>query len=101
MRIFCNVLISSCKRFLLHTELTALPLVAVNTPVTANDFTAFENLINLINLHHGYAGTSATAGITIFDVLQDVIDGLKTVDDLETEFSGLYGWDKDQLKALV
>jgi hypothetical protein len=80
------------------TDLLTLPLVAVATPVTVNDFTAFENLINLLSLHHSYASTS---GNTIFSVLQDVIDGVKTIDDLETEFAGLYGWDKDQLKALI
>ena len=83
------------------TDLNALPLSAIVIPVTANDFSAFENLINLFSLHHSYANTSTVPGITIFNVLQDVIDGIKTVDDLETELSGLYAWDKDQLKALV
>ncbi len=80
------------------TDLSALPLVAVATPVTTNDFDAFENLVNLISLHHSYAITSTA---TIFDVLQDVVDGIKTPDDIETELSTLYAWDKDQLKALI
>ena len=83
------------------TDLAALPLAPVMTPVTVNDFSAFENLINLINLHHSYANTSTVSTITIFNALQDVIDGVKTADDLETELSSLYAWDKEQLKALV
>ena len=83
------------------TDLNSLPLLAVNTPVTANDFSAFENLINLISLHHSYANSSSNGGVTIFNVLQDVIDGVKTIDDIETELSGLFLWDKDQLKALI
>ncbi len=80
------------------TDLSALPLIAVATPVSQADFDAFENLINLISLYHSSATTSTN---TIFNVLQDVIDGAITIDDLETEFSDLYAWDKDQLKALI
>ena len=80
------------------TDLSALPLVAVAANVSQADFDAFENLINLISLHHSDVTTSTN---TIFNVLQDVIDGVKTIDDLETEFSDLYAWDKDQLKALI
>ncbi len=81
------------------TDLNTLPLAVVSAPVSANDFNAFENLIHLFNLHHSYA--SSIAGSTIFSVLQDVIDGTKTVDDIENELTVLYGWDKTQLKALV
>jgi hypothetical protein len=83
------------------TDLMALPLTAVAPPVSANDYSAFENLVNLINLHHSYETVSPDRTINIFNVLQDVIDGIKTADDVETELSSLYGWNKDQLKSLV
>jgi Tc toxin complex TcA C-terminal TcB-binding domain/Neuraminidase-like domain/Salmonella virulence plasmid 28.1kDa A protein len=83
------------------TDLNSLPLIAVNSPVSQNDFTAFENLINLFSLHHSYAGTAAGQGITLFNVLQDVIDGIKTSNDIETSLSDLYAWDKAQLVQLV
>jgi hypothetical protein len=82
------------------TDLSALPVVAVSSPVIVSDYSAFENLINLMNLHHSYANTSTTSSITIFTVLQDVINGV-AVDDIETELRSLYAWDKNQLKALV
>ena len=80
------------------TDLSALPLAPIATPVSVNDFDAFENLINLISLHHSYPTTSTS---TIFVVLQDVIDGVKSIDDLETELSNLFTWSKDELKALI
>ena len=66
------------------TDLSALPLAAIAANVSQADFDAFENLINLISLYHSDVTTSAN---TIFTVLQKVIDGVKTIDDLETEFS--------------
>ncbi|MDN3657127.1 neuraminidase-like domain-containing protein [Ferruginibacter paludis] len=81
------------------TDLNTLPLAPVVTPVSANDFTSFENLINLFNLHHSYAFSNS--GATIINILQDVIDGTKTLDAIETELSGLYGWDKTELNSLV
>ncbi|PWT71279.1 MAG: hypothetical protein C5B59_18405 [Bacteroidetes bacterium] len=83
------------------TDLTTLPLAPVNTPVTVNDFTALENLVSLFNLHHSYAQTQPPATITIFNFLQDVIDGIKTLAVIESELCSLYGWDPVQLKALI
>lgn len=80
------------------TDLSTLSLVAVAANVSQADFDAFENLINLISLYHSDVTTSTN---TLLNVLQDVIDGIKTIDDLETEFSDLYAWDKNHLKALI
>ncbi len=84
-------------------DLWNLPIVPVVGPVTS--FASFEVMVNVLKFEQYFPAVSqVTAALTktvsVYSVLQDVIDGLPLA-TIEADLASLTGWDQGQLDQLI
>jgi hypothetical protein len=84
-------------------DLWNLPIVPVAGPVTT--FAAFEVLVNILKFSQAFPQVSQvsaaiTRSISVYTVLEDAL-GAVPVATLESDLSGLTGWDPLQLDQLI
>jgi hypothetical protein len=84
-------------------DLWNLPITAVGGPVTS--FAAFEVLVNILKFEQFFpsvpqVSAAATKTVSVYSVLEDAISAAP-IAAIETDLSGLTGWDQTQLDQLI